>query len=176
MALFASLSPMRHSLISVVFAVAVAGSSAQAEFSNVKQYGNCTAATEIDIFTDEVSHTFFCVGNDTKTKETFLILSNDKGKKIYVRVVNRPIPEDSAATVPIAIRIDKGPIIKRIGEWVGDDFAIIPDSELAYSLLKALASAQRVALKVGDASGLIVLRDSRRGVADFRQRIGLSAR
>ena len=166
-------------LIAVVFAVAVAASTARADTSashdvkNTKNYGNCVVSTLVDMFTDEEIHGFLCeertltdttrIGVNYQAGAFFVMLS--KGLHFYM-------PGES---VPVAFRIDKGRLIKRSVQRDSNnaDRVFIRDSQLAHSLLNDLAHGQRAAIQVGSESGHVRLSGSQRAVADFRQRAGL---
>ena len=75
--------------------------------------------------------------------------------------------------IPVAIRIDKGPLIKRDAGWSCHEGAFIYDAQLARQLLHGLPHGQRVAIQVGNERGNFTPTGSRRAIDDFRRRAGL---
>ena len=156
----------------VLAAAAVRADTSQtADFQNAKQYGRCFVTTLVDMFTDAKSHGFGCVEesiSDTTqiivfSKEGTLIVAASKGIQFHM----------TGDSVPVVIRVDKGPVIRRSGIWNGQGSTVIRDPSLARQLLHDLARGQRVAIKVGDEGGNIRLDGSRKAIDDFRRRAGL---
>ena len=174
---------MHTLLIAVLFAlvgsVAQADTSSSYDMKNAKQYGNCAVLTLVDMFTDEEMHKFVCL-EETLTDETYMEISTathlpvSSGLKV---TLSKGLQVHMEWTIPVAIRIDNGPLIKRNADWLpeGAENAFIYDEQLARQLLHELARSQRVAIQVGNKRGHIKLDGSQRAVADFRQRAGLQA-
>ncbi len=74
--------------------------------------------------------------------------------------------------IPVAIRIDKGPVIRDQGlRHLEAMRAIVPGGGLTASLLNDLATGQRVVIQVGHERGNIRVNGSAAAIKDFRQRI-----
>ncbi len=139
---------------------------------NYTPYGNCAAATRVDMLTDGEQPTLFCIQERPDSQITGLIIRADQEGLFWVRL---SIGEQSHpyARIPVAIRIDNGPIISRTANWNSDrHFADIADPALARSLLDELATGMRVVIRVGLTQGHIELDGSAAAIADFRSRIG----
>ncbi len=139
---------------------------------DVKQYGNCVVKTSVDMFTDEDLHEIFC-HEEILTDETTIGVARYQTKGLLVSLstgVQLYLEDDR---VPVAIRIDEGPLIRRDASWVPPKVAVIDDEQLAHSFLHDLAHGQHVAVQVGDEYGRIRLAGARRAIEDFRQRAGL---
>ena len=130
--------------------------------------------TEVDMFTDEESHILCCVDGTLTDKTMIMIRRRPKGFHV---LLSKGVQVHMELSIPVAIRIDKGPIIERDALWNPEaaEFAVILDEQLARQLLHDLAHGQRVAIQVGDERGHIQLDGSQRAIADFRQRVGLPA-
>ena len=150
---------MRTPPLVVVFALAwAAAGAAQADTSdssdikNHKMYGNCYVLTNVDMFTDDEWHTFGCQ-EETLTDHTEIVIgSGHRGLGVFL---SKGAKFHFDETIPVAIRVDKGPLIRRSAMWIseGARFAFIHDEQLARSLLHDLARGQRVAIRVGNESG-----------------------
>ena len=145
-----------------------------------KYYGNCLVFTEVDMLTDATSHHLACYEGDliygTVISMGKMKLSADSSAQLFVSL-SMGLQFHMDPHIPVAIRVDKGPLIKRNAHWsLGDGKrALIFDDQLAHQLLHDLARGQRVAIGVGDERGSIRLDGAQRAIADFRQRIGLPA-
>ena len=166
-------------LFALVAVATLAGSPAWADTSssheqqNTQQYGNCAVSTGVDMFTDEEVHVFLCL-EETLTDKTQIAIRSDS--KSLTVALSKGLQFHIEERVPIAIRIDKGSLIKRNAYWDNSTLnAAISDEQLARQLLHDLARGQRVAIQVGDERGNVRLNGSGKAVADFRQRIGLPA-
>ena len=166
-------------LIAVVFALvgslAQADTSSSHETKDTKRYGNCVVFTEVDMFTDEVTHIFGCM-EETLTDKTLIGMRSKKSGSIAYLVLSKGLQVHMEERIPVAIRVDKGPLIKRDAGWNSADAQtayILDDEQLARQLLHDLAHGQRVAIQVGDERGNVRLNGSGKAVADFRQRAGL---
>ena len=172
---------MRYLLVVVVFVLAFASSTTQADTSsydikNPRHYGNCTVATTVDMFNDEEAHSLVCSAG-TLTDTTTIVIRIGSDLEGFTILLSKGVQVHMEWNIPIAIRIDKGPLIKRDAGWIpeGAENAYLFDEQLARQLLHDLAHGQRVAIQVGDERGHIQLDGSQRAVADFRQRAGLPA-
>ncbi len=168
-----------HIFVPLFAALALAGSPAQADTSsssevkNAQHYGNCTVSTSVDMFTDKETHSLLCM-EETLTDQTLIhIGSNSEGLFI---ILSKGLQIHMEWNIPVAIRFDKGPLIKRDADWIpenGERAYILDDEQLTRQFLHDLARGQRVAIQVGDERGHIQLDGSQRAVADFRRRAGL---
>ena len=149
-----------------------ADTSSSHEQQNTQQYGNCTVSTHVDMFTDAEIHLLICSEFTLTDKTLISIRSDSEGLAVFL---NRGLQVHMEWSIPVAIRIDKGPLIKRDAEWYPEDAerAAIFDQQLARSLLHDITHGQRVAIQVGNERGHVRLDGSRRAVEDFRRRAGL---
>ena len=78
-------------------------------------------------------------------------------------------------TIPVAIRIDKGPLRELEAHWIveGSKAALVDRPSLALTLLEELAQGQRVVIRVGKETGNIRLNGSAKAIQDFKRRAGL---
>ncbi|MCY4386809.1 MAG: hypothetical protein OXC18_06855 [Desulfurellaceae bacterium] len=163
-------------LIAVVFtliaSLAQADTSRTSETKDMKTYGNCITFTERDLFTDEEYYTVTC-GEETLTDATAIGIRSQRDG-LYV-ILSKGLQFHLEDQVPVIIRVDKGPVIRRSADWDRQNprRAFIQDDHLARRLLDNLANGQRAILKVGDEGGNIQLDGSQRAVADFRHRASL---
>lgn len=158
----------------VVVGLSLAQAQADTSGSTIelpKRYHNCGTWTILNQPTDEKVHIFACF-EETLTDTQITIGSKSGSLEIALRA---GIQLHMEGSIPVAIRIDNGPLIKRTAEWdmEGAKDAIIYDRQLANQLLHDLARGQRIAIQVGDERGHIRLDGSQRAIADFRQRAGL---
>ena len=168
---------MPSSLLALFFAVVVAPSawadtSTSTDYRDSQLYGNCFVTTTVDMFTDAEAFGFVCK-EETLSDETLIGVVSAAGALIVMlgKGVQFHMP---GAAVPVAIRIDKGRLIKSSTTITAASHVEIHDSELAHALLSQLAQGQRVAVQVGRETGHVRLKGSERAIADFRQRAGLS--
>ena len=166
---------MRYFLILIVFAVVVAVSTAQAETKHTKHYGNCVVTTDVDVLTDEELHIFTCQEGTSIDLPSISLISNPVVPLGLRLVLSTGIQFHPAATISIALRVDKGPVIRRDALWNSQSarFAILDEPALTRPLLHHLAHGQRLVIEVGDERGIIRLDGSRLAIEDFRQRSGL---
>ncbi len=162
-----------------------ADTSESYDFQGVKQYGNCSTLTGVDMFTDDREHMVSC-GEETLTDKTTIVVSKQRGR--FIIAVGKGSQLHFGQTIPIAIRVDKGPVIVRKARWSSDSMmgVVIGDGRvrssprdelaaermLAISLLDQLAAGSRVAIRVGKERGHIILDGSAAAIDDFRARIG----
>ena len=163
-------------LCALVVVVGLSLAQAQADTSSStielpKRYHNCGTWTILHQPTAEKVHIFACF-EETLTDTQITIGSKSGSLEIALRA---GIQLHMEGSIPVAIRIDNGPLIERTAEWdmEGAKDAIIHDQQLANQLLHDLARGQRIAIQVGDERGHIRLDGSQRAIADFRQRAGL---
>ena len=164
-------------ITALVFALVLATAAVRADtsltndFQNDKQYGKCWVTTTVDMFTDAKAHVLGCAEESISDTIRIMIFFNEGTLFVAVsKGLQFHMPGDS---VPVIIRVDKGPVIRRSGIWRGQSSTVIRDPSLARQLLHDLARGQRVAIMVGDEGGNIRLDGSRQAVDDFRQRAGL---
>ena len=159
-------------VVGLSLAQAQADTSESYEMMNHKHYGTCRTWTQMDMLTDQESHHFECK-EETFTDVTEIGLSSWSQGRLEVRV-GKGVMFHLDADIPVAIRIDKGEVIRRAGGWFPENsIALISDYTLALSLLNDLAKGQRVVIQVGTERGNITLRGSAAAIKDFRRRAGL---
>jgi len=145
--------------------------SSSHEEKNTQQYGNCAVSTGVDMFTDEGAHILICL-EEALTDITSIGFRMESGNLLIA--LSKGLQFHVEDYISVAIRIDKGPLIKRSAYWNSHNSqAAISDDQLARQFLYDLARGQRVAIQVGDERGHIQLDGSQRTIADFRQRAGL---
>jgi len=170
---------MRALLFAIVLALAFAGSTALADTSSssdskdYKKYGNCHVITQVDLFTDKEWFIFGCVENSL-TDMTGIGLVKHPGEPLIV-TLNKGLMFHLDHTIPVAIRIDKGPLRELEAHWVaeGHKAVLIDRPSLALTLLEELAQGQRAIIKVGKESGNVRLNGSSKAIQDFKRRAGL---
>ena len=154
----------------VVFATsATADTSDSSDIVNPKLYGNCRVWTEVSMFTDESSHGLECK-EETLTDVTSVGVMS--GQRRLIATLSKGVMFHLDAQIAVAFRIDKGEI--REGKWVwvsGANRAVTMDEEVAIALLNELPTGRRIAVKVGDEGGNVILDGSAAAVKDFRSRI-----
>lgn len=138
---------------------------------NLKSYGNCAAATRVDMLTDEEHPALVCGQQGAYSRITVItIIANQEGA-LEVRL-DTGEQSHSHNRIPVAIRIDERPLVSRTAYWdSANRVAVIPDRDLPRSLLDELATGMRVVIRVGLAQGHIELHGSAAAIADFRSRI-----
>lgn len=138
---------------------------------NFKFYGNCGAATRMDMLTDEGHPTLICGQEGAYSQLTAItILANQEGALEVRLQVGEQSHSDNR--IAVALRIDKRPPISRTAYWdSANRVALIPDQDLPRSLLDELGTGERVVIRVGLAQGHIDLQGSAAAIADFRSRI-----
>ena len=163
-------------VVGLSLAQAQADTSSSHEIKDAKHYGNCTVSTSVDMFTDEESHSLLCM-EETLTNQTLIHIGGGSKSKGFFLILSKGLQVHMEWSIPVAIRIDKGPLIKRSADWIPEngERAYIFDEQLVRSLLHDLVRGQRIAIQVGDERGHIRLDGSQRAVADFRRRAGLQS-
>ena len=144
------------------------------EMEQHKRYGNCRVWTQKDMLTDETSHHLECK-EETFTDETRIniIRWRQDNPGLEIRL-SKGVMLHFDKYIPVAIRIDKGTVIRKSGWWSSDHmFALIDDTVLARSLMDDMAKGQRAVIMVGSERGNIRLRGSAAAIADFRGRARL---
>ena len=150
--------------------VARADTSASYDMVNHKLYGNCRAWTQQDMMTDAVSHHFECL-EQTLTDLSSISIHSWSQTLLEVQV-SKGVMFRRDGQIEVAIRIDKGPVIKRTGIWLGSHrAAILRDQYLARILMEDLAKGQRAVIQVGSERGNIKLEGSTAALQDFRLRM-----
>lgn len=142
--------------------------SSSYEMLEGKKYGNCSVWTQVDMFTDSVSHHVKCK-EETIGDVTGIALS-DWGSKKEVRL-SKGILFHLEAGISVAFRIDKGELVEREAFWNADgQDAVIQDESIYIRLLKELSGGERVAIQVGDERGHLMLEGVQQAMADFTRR------
>ena len=135
----------------------------------VETYGNCTVYDEVDMLTDDVTHTLRC-GESTFTDTTeIFFLARDDGNVAVA--IGKGVLFHLEDTIRIAVRVDRGEL--RRGTWRFDSekqVAYSTDASLFEALVNEIANGERVAMRVGEESGNARLVGSRQAVMDFNSR------
>ena len=168
---------MRALLLAVL--LALAGSLAQADTSStgeakdVKTYGNCHVITRVDLFTDTEGYIFGCL-ETTFTDQTGIGIVRYPDGGLHI-TLTKGLMFHLDPTIPVAIRIDKGPLRELEAHWIveGSKAALVDRPSLALTLLEELAQGQRVVIRVGKETGNIRLNGSAKAIQDFKRRAGL---
>ena len=150
--------------------MAKADTSASYEMEDHKRYGHCRVWTQMDMLTDEESHHLECK-EETFTDETKIGISywGQRGREVRV---GKGVMFHFGDQIPVAIRIDKGAVIRRDGRWYSEGMeAIIPGGGLTAPLMDELAKGQRAVIQVGEERGNIRLQGSAAAIEDFRERV-----
>ena len=157
--------------------LSVTSTSSSHELANVRQYGNCVTATAIDLFTDYEGYVVTCREETLTDLTEIAIITRPGGHsryRPYFVTLSKGIQFHMNRKVPVAIRVDKGQVIKRSAQWANkSSHAHIDETALAKSLLDDLARGQRVVIRVGDESGTLSLDGSAQAIQDFKRRAGL---
>ena len=140
------------------------------EHKDLKDYGNCAVTTQVDLLTDEESPSFLCAEFPDITKSFGITKVPNRPFIISLRAGIQFHPSDS---IPIAIRVYPGPVIRREARWI-EDAAYLVDSQLAESLLYQIIDAQMLVIEVGTQRATIDLAGSAQAVRDFRMRLSTS--
>ena len=155
------------------------------EIKNSQSYGNCSVNTLVDIFTDKERHQVHCYERkrayelayelNSKRREGISISKFSSSRNILIRLDSGPQPLWPKERIPVAIRIDEGPLIERAGSWMPEysESVTITDRQFTYSLLRDLAQGTRLAVQVGTVRYRIRLNGAREAVADFLRRTDL---
>lgn len=140
------------------------------DIKNFKTYSNCSVGTRIDMLTDEEEHIVECEGPMSGFPKIRIVSWRDKlGVLLFVREQFSPRGRDPVASIPVAIRIDKRPLIRKTASWNRKDHSLgIFERDFALSLLDELATGGHVAFRVGDEQGHIRLPESAAAIAYFR--------
>ena len=170
---------MLYLLVTLVFALVFAGSTAQADTSSsgeakdVKTYGNCHVVTRVDLFTDAEGYIFGCF-ETTFTDQTSIGIVRHQDGSLHI-TLTKGLMFQLDPTIPVAIRIDKGPLRELEAHWIaeGSKAALVDRPSLALTLLEELARGQRLVIKVGKETGNVRLNGSFKAVQDFKRRAGL---
>ena len=145
------------------------------------EYGNCKVWTEIDEFTDAVSHALSCYNYEIggilelfNPPTTVALHWEGNGPTITFRTGDSEFLEDffeAFSSISVVFRIDKG--VVRKGEWQQsiDGSAVTSDRTIFDILLKELPGGKRIVFKIGHAKGIVVLNGSAKAVRDFQSRI-----
>ena len=160
------------SLLVLLTSPARADTSSSQETKDLETYGNCHVVTTVDLFTDSEGHIFGCL-ETTFTDQTGIGVVQQSGN-LHV-TLTKGLMFHLDPTIPIAIRIDKGPLRELDAHWIaeGSKAALVDHSSLALTLLEELAQGQRVVIKVGRETGSIRLNGSAKAIQDFKRRAGL---
>ena len=158
------------SLVVFLARPALADTSSSNEVKNMKVYENCATATMLDLFTDKEEYMVHC-GEETFTDTTQITVFTRNGR-LYIGLT-KGVQFYLERTIPVAIRVDKGDLIRRPSAQWNNPNAYILNHTLALRLLDDLARGQRVVIKVGQETGNIRLNGSFQAVQDFKRRAGL---
>lgn len=140
---------------------------------NFTSYGNCAAATHVDMLTDEEHPVLSCEMQEANFPIVALAIFADQRGPLGIRLqVGEQFHADDH--IAVALRIDKRPTVSRMALWrsPNHNVAELQDPDLARSLLDELATGRRLVLRVGLAQGHIELHGSAAAITDFRSRIG----
>ena len=149
-----------------------ADTSASYDIQNDQQYENCRVWSQVDMFTDEISHHLRCL-ESSFTDQTSIALTSWSPDRRLVVVLSKGVQFIMDEVVAIAYRIDKGELVQGRWAWEGNNqaaFREFSDSDAA-KLLDALASGSRIAVLVHEEKGNVVLMGSHQAVQDFKSRI-----
>ena len=138
----------------------------------------CHVYTGVDMLTDEEHYSFACErATDTFAGSMYIgvTVGQFNGQSTLFVMLTIGLQAHMGDTIPIAIRVDKGPLIKREAQWAKHRWAFVYEEQLARSLLHDLAHGQRVVIQIGKDRGSIPLNGARQATDDFRQRAGLSS-
>ena len=148
----------------------VADTSDSISIVNSKIYGNCQVSDRIDMLTDDKTIWLAC-GESTITDITAIFFVYHISKNSLSLGVSKRVQFHIDDTIPVAIRIDKGKVLKGNWIWQNSKMAWSLDESIIKPLLSGFARGKRMILKVGDERGDIVLTGSTEAVADFKTRI-----
>ena len=160
------------------------------ELHHPARYGNCRVWSQVDMLTDEESHHLEC-GDATAThparlgvsfwgnwgevapgcRKGTMVLCKGTVPRIEARL-STGLTFHGRSKVAVALRIDKGPLIRKSGLW--DDHArtaLIRERGFPTSLMDAMATGNHAILQVGEERGSIRLDGAVAAIADFRGRI-----
>lgn len=158
-------------LCTAVFATtALADMSRSSDVEDIKTYRNCLVDTSVDMLTDEVMYVLAC-GEMTPTGPTSITIALKDGT--WVTALTKGAIFHFNDKIPVAFRIDKGEL--RRGQWnwnAGDMVAYTRDEQIPSTLLNELPAGRRIAIRIGEESGHVVLDGSAAAVKDFLSRIG----
>ncbi len=155
------------------FYLAQADTSSSYDIEQDKQHGNCRVWAQVDMMTDEVSRHLSCA-EETLTDETMISFS-DWGNGAIKLNVSKGAMFYTESHIPVAIRIDKGLVIRKMGQWDFNNMrATVPLlQDQLQDLLNDLAQGQRVIIRVGTERGNIILQGSAAAIKDFRKRVNV---
>lgn len=165
-------SIMRTLLLTVLFVLV--GSLAQlsvwaaSDVTDLKSYGNCHVATDVDLLTDEETPAMMCLGENSSTK----INIRRRHSGGFVTILDVGVQFHTADSISVALRFYPDPVIERRARWSGT-VAIILDERFVTRLLPKFATRERLIIKVGTKSGVIDLTGAAQAIQDLRQRSGL---
>ena len=167
---------MRALLIALVFALAFAGSTAQADTSSTsetkdeKTYRNCDVCTRVDTLTQE--KTFFLTCRDHPLSDSsadITIMHDEYGLSLSLNISGSQFRWN--VPISIAIRFPSHPIIERQATLMGHTAFIHHEDVFIRSLLPQFAMEGNAFIQVGTKSGVIDLTGAAQAVQDFQRRI-----
>ena len=169
---------MRLTSVVLIFSLALFSRLATADTSDGyditrnRHYGNCRVWTQVDMLTDEESHHLKCK-QETITDVTEVGINQwDPATGNLELRVGKGLMLHLDDRMPVAIRIDKGKVVRGQWEWFSENMvAILRNHDLATSLMDELAAGHRVVIQVGEERGNVILDGSAAAVKDFRSRI-----
>ena len=167
---------MRALLIALVFALAFAGSTAQADTSSTseikdeKTYGNCQVQTSVDTLTQEKTFFLKFRGEGYPVSSPDITIMHDEyGLTLSLHISGTQFRWD--VPISIAIRFPSHPIIERQADLMGIIAFIFHEDVFIRSLLPQFAMEGNLFIQVGTKSGVIDLTGAAQAVQDFQRRI-----
>ena len=161
------------SLVVFLARPALGDTSSSTESKDLETYGNCHVVTAVNLFTDSEYHVFGCLERSLTDQTGIGIIWHPDGS-LHI-TLNKGLMFYLDPTIPVAIRVDKGPLRELDANWIieGSKAALVNHPSLALTLLEELAHGQRVVIKVGKETGNVRLNGSFKAVQDFKRRAGL---
>ena len=159
------------------FALLLVGTSVQSatvdtsERKDLKEYGNCKVFTSIDLFTDEEDHFLHCLSPDLSV--SFVIYHSPSNSELLIGL-QAGTQSPLSVHLPVAIRVDKGQVIRQQALLLGGEMVNFADSQIAESLLSQIESGQKLIIKVGTETGVIDITGADQAITDFRSRVKIN--
>ena len=153
-------------------AITKADTSHSYDIKHNKFFGNCRVWTQVDMLTDKESNHLKCE-EETLTDRTEVGISQwGSGAGNLELRLGKGLMLHLDDHILVAVRIDKGQVIRGIWEWFSDNMvAISRDHKLIVSFMAELAKGKRVVIQVGKERGNVALDGSAAAVKDFRSRM-----
>lgn len=156
-------------LVIWAYSAAAQDTSSIVDIERPETYGNCQVFDEINMLTDDVTHNLQCRDATFTDETTILFFVSDSGD--FAVAISKGAMFYLDDFVEVAVRVDRGEL--RTGNWpYANNYAFVfGDSDFFHSLLTEISNGDRVAMRVGDESGNILLEGADRAVQDFVSRI-----